>query len=129
MTNLVVDSWAWIEYLDGSPIGSKVREYIINGQNNIFSHVLSISEIISKEKRCHKDPETAWNAITNLSKILYIDESDSKQAGLLHAEIKSKNKNFGLADSFLLYAARKIDGKVLTNDPDFKGIPDAIMLK
>jgi hypothetical protein len=43
--------------------------------------------------------------------------------------MKSKNKNFGLADSFVLHAARKIGGRVLTGDPDFRGVKDAIMLR
>ena len=129
MTNLFLDSWAWIEYLDGSTIGGKVREFIIDERNKIFTHVVSIAEIMSKEERLHKNPEIAWNAILNLSKIVYIDEWDSKEVGFLHAEIKSKNKNFGLSDSFILYAARKMTGKVLTGDPDFRGVQDAIILK
>ncbi|MGI0080361.1 MAG: hypothetical protein ACRECH_12145 [Nitrososphaerales archaeon] len=46
----------------------------------------------------------------------------------MQAEIKAKNKNFGLADSFVLSAARKIGAKVLTGDPDFRGIAEAILL-
>ena len=129
MTNFVVDSWAWIEYLDGSSRGSKVRDSVMDERNQIFTHVVSVAEIISKVRRRRKDPEKAWQAVTNLSKILQIDELDSKQVGYLHAEIKSRNKNFGLADSFVLSAARKIGAKVLTGDPDFKGIPEAIMLR
>ncbi len=49
--------------------------------------------------------------------------------GLLYAEIKAGNKNFGLADSFVLFTARKLGAKVHTGDPDFRGIQDAVMLK
>ena len=83
---------------------------------------------MSKEKRRKKDHEIAWKAITNLSNVLRVDELDCKAAGFLHAEIKAKNKNFGLADSFVLHAARKMGGRVLTGDPDFKGITDSILL-
>src|SRR5579875_1877206 len=133
MTDIVIDSWAWIEYLDGSEIGSKVRNVIMDERNNLYTHVISIAEIVSKEKRRKKDAETAWRAVTSLSKVLKIDESDSKAVGLLHAEIKNKNKNknrnFGLADSFVLHAARKLSGRVLTCDPDFKGIAEAMLLR
>ncbi len=84
---------------------------------------------MSKEKRRKKDPETAWKAITNLTKILRADELDCRAVGLLHAEIKGKNKNFGFADSFVLHAARKMSGRVLTVDPDFRGIEEAILLR
>jgi predicted nucleic acid-binding protein len=98
-------------------------------RNRLFTHAVSVAEIISKEKRRSKDPEVAFQAITNLSKIIPVEENDSKAVGYLHAEIKSKNKNFGLADSFVLFAARKIGGSVLTGDPDFQRIKDAILLK
>lgn len=93
--------------------------------------MISIAEIVSKEKRRKKDAETAWRAVASLSKVLKIDESDSKAVGLLHAENKNKNKNrnFGLADSFVLHAARKLSGRVLTCDPDFKGIAEAMLLR
>ena len=129
MTDIVIDSWAWIEYLDGSDLGARVRNLIMDERNKLYTHVVSIAEIISKEKRRKKDPEIAWKAVTSLTKILQIDESDSKAAGFLHAEIKSRNKNFGLADSFVLHAAKKIGGRVLTGDPDFKGIAEAISLR
>ena len=128
MTEYVIDSWAWIEYLEGSKPGARVRDVIMDERNKVYTHVVSLAEILSKLKRRNKDPEIAWKAINNLSKILQIDESDSKAAGILHAQIKSKNKNFGLADSFVLYSARKMGGRVLTGDPDFRGITDAILL-
>jgi predicted nucleic acid-binding protein len=129
MTNFVIDSWAWIEYLDGSEVGSKMRDVIMDERNNIYTHIVSIAEIISKEKRRRKDPEVAWKAVTGLSKILQINEIDSKAVGMLHAEIKNRNKNFGLADSFVLYSARKLNGRILTSDPDFKGISEAMLLR
>ncbi|MHB8702286.1 MAG: PIN domain-containing protein [Nitrososphaerales archaeon] len=123
-----MDSRAWFEYLDGSRLGAKVRDIIADERNRFYIHVVSLAEIVSKEKRRNKDPETAWKAITNLTKILQIDELDSKEVGYLHAEMKSKNKNFGLADSFVLYAARKMGGRVLSGDPDFKGVSDVILI-
>ncbi len=128
MTEIVIDSWAWIEYLDGSELGSRVRDMVLDQRNKLYTHVVSIVEIVSKEKRRKKDPETAWKAVTNLSSILRINELDSKEVGLLHAEMKTTYKNFGLADSFVLHAARKIHGRVLTGDPDFRGITEAILL-
>jgi len=129
MTDIVIDSWAWIEYLDGSELGSRIRDIIMDERNRLYTHVVSVAEIVSKEKRRKKDPEKAWKAITSLTKVLQINETDSKEVGFLHADIRSKNKNFGLSDSFVLHAARKLDGRVLTGDPDFKGIPEAMLLQ
>ena len=128
MARVVVDSWAWMEYFEGSSVGRRIRDKIIDERNEIFTHVVSIAEIISKVRRREKDVDTAWKAITTLSRIINLDEIDSKETGLLHAKIKSHNPNFGLADAFVLSAARKLEAKVLTGDPDFKGINDAILI-
>ena len=129
MTRYVVDSWAWIEYLEGSSSGAKVRERVsAHAKNEIFTHIVSVAEVISKVRRAGKDAEVAWSAIVNNSKIFAIAETDSKEAGLLHAKVKSRNTNFGLADAFVLAAARKLRATVLTGDPDFANIDEAEML-
>jgi len=128
MTRYVVDSWAWIEYLEGSLLGEKVRERLADDGNEIFTHVVSLAEIISKVRRREKDTDAAWSAIMTNSKTIALSEKDSRDAGLLHAKIKSKHSSFGLADAFVLSAARKLGAKVLTGDPHFANIEDAVML-
>ena len=65
----VIDSWAWIEYLIGSSHGEKVREIAENKENEMFTCVLSIAEIMSMTKRENRDSDSAYNFITSLSKI------------------------------------------------------------
>ena len=67
----------------------------------------------------------AIDAISTLSKFGLPSRDDAIEAGKLHAEIKTKSANFGLADAFVLQLARKVNGNVLTGDPDFKGLPEA----
>lgn len=123
----VIDAWAWLEYLNGSNLGLKVKELIKNG--NVFTSAVTVAEVISKVERKGMDTSVAFNAITSLSKIIEIDEFFSREAGLLHADIKKSRPNFGLADSFVLQAAINLHAKVLTGDPDFKGLKITEMLK
>jgi predicted nucleic acid-binding protein len=129
MARFIIDSWAWLEYLEGSAAGRKVRDRIVDNRNEIFTHVVSIAEVISRVRRGDKDADAAWKAIVTNSKVVGISETDAKEVGLLHAKIKSESPNFGLADAFVLAAARKLGGKVLTGDPDFAGIGDALLLE
>ncbi len=129
MTRYLIDSWAWIEYLQGSSVGRRVKEEVENDSNEIFTHVVSLAEITSKVKRKGLDVEIPWSAVTMNSKISYVDESDAKKAGLLHAKTKSTIPNFSLGDAFVLAAARELDAKVLTGDPDFETIGGAVLLK
>ena len=129
MTRYLIDSWAWMEYLNGSSAGRRVKEEIEDDSNEIFTHVVSLAEIASKVKRRGRDVEVAWNAVKTNSKISYVDEYDSKKAGLLHAKTKSTIPNFSLGDAFVLAAARELEAKVLTGDPDFETIGGVVLLK
>ena len=127
MPRFVADSWAWVEYLRGSKLweGLRIR---IDSRAEIFTHVVTLAELASKFRREGLDVEAAWQAVRSLSKIFIIDESDAKSAGVLHATIKESRPNFSLADAFALQAARKLNCRILTGDPDFRAMKDAIML-
>ena len=124
MGRLVVDSWAWVEYLRGSGAGRAVEERIV-GKNELWTSAVSLAELVSKYRRSGADDSIAVEAITSLSRFGIPGREDAIEAGRLHADVKKKSPNFGLADSFVLQLARKIGGKVLTGDPDFRGIRDA----
>ncbi len=56
------------------------------------------------------------------------DLTVARLAGEVHAEVRRKVADFGLADAFVLATARSKGFKVLTGDPHFKAIPEAIMI-
>ena len=125
----VIDSWAWVEYLIGSDYGEKAKQIIENKENEILTCILSIAEITSMTKRENRDSDSAYKAILSLSKIYNIDNDLAKEAGLLHAEIKKKIKDFGLIDSFILSVAKRIKAKVVTGDEHFRTIKEAVLIK
>jgi len=127
MNNYVLDSWAWIEYFDGTKIGEKVREHI--KKDAVFTSAVTLTEVISKMKRRRLDADSAFDAITSVSKVILITEISAKEAGLIHAAVKASKSNFSFGDAYALQTARRLGAKVLTGDPDFKGIKEAEMLK
>ena len=127
MARYVVDSWAWMEYLDGSEAGRMAKSKIEDRE--AFTSAITIAEVVSRVSRKGSDADMAFNSIVSLSKIVYVDEEFAKKVGLLHSSIKKRVTNFSLADAFVLQTAKNLDAKVLTGDPDFKGIKDAEMLK
>lgn len=122
-----IDSSAWIEYLDGSFAGEKVREILL-GDNEVYIISLIVSEVLSKVKRENHDVELAYRTLVSNSKIISLNLEIAKEAGLFHAEQKKKVKNFGLVDSLILVCARKIRGKIVTLDNHFRGFKEAILL-
>jgi predicted nucleic acid-binding protein len=128
MTSLVVDSWAWIEYLSGSEMG-KVAAKAMSEASELWTSVASVAEIVSKYRRAGVDETQAMRAVASLSKIGVPDLDDAREAGTVHAELKPKSRNLSFADSFVLQLARKKGAKVLTGDPDFRGLKEAQLLE
>lgn len=124
----VVDSYAWIEYLDGTEIGRKVSD-LIKENNEIFTCVLTIAEVVSKAARKGKDVKITYDVLTSNSKIIDADEELSLQAGLLHYEMRKTVKDFGLADAYILATAGKLKAKILTGDMHFKNMKEAVLIK
>lgn len=127
MTRLILDSWAWMEYFDGSRAGLEVKRRIEEGE--AFTHSVTISEVISKLRRRGRDMEDARQAFAALPKVIDTDRSSSVKVGELHAKMRSDVPNFSLADAFVLEAAQRLGLKVLTRDPDFKGLEEAEFLR
>ena len=125
--NYLIDSSAWIEYLEGSKEGEEVSELLKKGE--IFSLSLVIAEVISKVKRMGKDFNLAYKIISSNSKVLEINPQIAKESGLLHAEMKKEGKNFGLIDAIILISTRKLKANLVTGDNHFKGFKEAILIK
>lgn len=123
-----LDSSAWIEYLDGSSEGEKVSQ-ILNGDNEIFSIPIIISEVISRAKRRKQDIDIPFRAITINSRVLETNSEIARDAGIFHADMKKKKRDFGLVDSFIWVVAKKLNAKLVTCDPHFKNFKNVFLLK
>jgi predicted nucleic acid-binding protein len=125
----VIDAYAWVEYLIGSDVGAKVNEIIEKENVEVYTCAVTVAEVISKVARDKQDVEKAFDILLSNSQILNADEELSKKTGLLHAEMRKTEKDFGLADAYVLATARQLKSKVLTGDPHFKNLKEAVMLK
>ena len=124
----MVDAYAWIEYLDGSPRGARVRDHIENPVNTILTSTVTLAELVSKSLRTRRDPKVAITAVENNSTLQTITPVLATLAGEVHAEEKKRKQDFGVADAFVLATARSRSSKVLTGDPHFKDVPEAVMI-
>ncbi len=126
MTEYVIDAYAWVEYLEGSKHGERVNQIIKN--HKCFTSAVTLAEVVSKAKRAGKDSQAAFDAVVLNSRVLNVGEATAKNAGLLHAEMRKKSKDFGLADAFIL-AQRTKNQRIVTGDQHFRGIEDIEFLK
>lgn len=123
-----MDAHAWIEYLDGSPRGARVRDHLENPENTLVTSPVTLAEIVSKFLRTRRDPKVAVTAVESNSSVPTVGPVLARLGGEVHAEVKKHKPDFGLADAFVLATARSRSSRVLTGDPHFKGIPEAVMI-
>lgn len=129
MSRYVIDAYAWIEYLIGSDLGVKVNEILEQENVEVYTCAVTVAEVISKVAREKQDVEKAYDLLLSNSQIVNADEELSKSTGVLHAELRQTEKDFGLADAYVLATARRLKSKVLTGDPHFKHLKEAVMIK
>jgi len=125
----VIDAYAWIEYLIGSKAGNKVKSALEEENNEIYTCAVTVAEVISKTAREGRNFKTAYDILVSNSHVVDVDEEISKEAGMLHAEMRKTKRDFGLADAYVLAVARRIKSKVLTGDIHFKGVKEATLIK
>jgi len=129
LSKYIVDAWAWVEYLIGSEHGERVNEILVEDGSEAYTCAITLAEVISKVAREGRDTQAAYAMLSGNSQIVNLDEVLSLEAGLLHFEMRKTSKDFGLADAYVLATARKLKSKVLTGDPHFKGLKEAIFIK
>jgi len=127
MDKLVVDSSAWIEYMDGSIEGEKVRDNFKEKQ--LFTPANCVAEIIARALRTGISVDLVKTVLNAQSTIVSIDFEISCQGGILYTELRKQKPKISLSDALTLATAKKINAQVLTFDNDFQGIPEAIVLK
>lgn len=126
---LIFDTYAWIEYFVGSPIGKKVESYLEDEDNEVFTPSIVLLELSCKAAKENWDFKRISDFVKIHSRAVGLGEEVIEKCGVLYSDLKKKNKRFGLIDAVILMTALRLDAKVLTGDEHFRGLKNAIMLK
>ena len=121
---VLIDSWAWIEYWRGGPRSNESAKYV-EGSEMALASTVNLTETFFWVLR-HYGEGKAGEKRETLKKrcfLIPVDEEISVEAARLKQSLKTS-----LADSLILATARSRGAKVVTGDPDFKKIPDAIYI-
>ncbi len=123
----VFDSYAWIEYFRGSESGEIVKKYVENKKG--VTPVIVIAELSAKY---YKENWDFWDSdlqfITAKSVIFDLTLDIASKAGEIRMKMRKERPNFGLADAIILETGNKVKAPILTGDPHFKGLSNAIFI-
>jgi len=130
LNRYVVDAWAWVEYLIGSNYGLKLKEVLDEEGSEVYTCAITLAEVISKS--CTRGTGCSGGLCKMLftnSQTVNANEELSLQAGILHCEMRKTQKDFGLADAYVLATARRLNSKILTGEMHFKNVKNAVLIK
>jgi predicted nucleic acid-binding protein len=121
----VIDTWVWVEYYLGED--SRVNEYIENDSVDLFTSAITLTELITFLYQKGESPETISQVVSEIgvrSLVLPVTESIAILAG----EFRNEGFKGGIADTIILATARSGGHTVLTGDPHFRSLADAVFI-
>ncbi len=132
-SSFVIDSYAWVEYLIGSKSGAKAKKYIETGQALTPSIVLAelrkwYLREIEERRRSEREMRLHLQFMESTTEIVSLDASLALQSGETDFLMKKRIRNWPIADSVIYATARSRAAQVVTGDPHFKGLEEAIFI-
>ncbi|MDG6899937.1 MAG: PIN domain-containing protein [Nitrososphaerota archaeon] len=132
---IVADAYAWIELFAGTRKGEFAKSKMEEAETVITPDTV-LAEVARKYIREGITEETArqrLSIIMEASVLAYIDDAIAIEAGKAYLQLERKAKDAGLKkpslfDALVLAVARNGDGKVLTGDEHFEGLPETIWM-
>jgi predicted nucleic acid-binding protein len=122
---VLIDSWAWVEFFAGSKIGEIVKTYVMDEDQEIIISSINLAEIyrLALDRCDEKTAEKRRRAMISRCYLIPVDEEIAVKGAKFRHE-----RDWGLGDALIYATAIREGAKVLTGDPHFKGLEDAIFL-
>lgn len=123
---IVFDTYAWIEYFEGTKKGEIVRRHL--EEDDILTPAIVLLELGYKSDEFGWDLRKHLNFIKTNSEVIGINEKFVLMFGKIYNNVKKKIRDIGFADVVVLNTAILNNAKILTGDSHFKKIDRAIIL-
>ena len=121
----VIDTWTWVEYYAGRI--SAVQEYIENDTFDLFTSVLTLTEMI-KFLGQTQDVDAVESVIHEIG-IRSLVVPVSRDIAVLAGGYKREGFRGGIADTIIFATTRIANHTVVTGDLHFAGLPDVAFIE
>ncbi len=125
LIGFVIDTWVWVEYYLGED--ARVNEYIENDALDLFTSAITLTEIIKFLHQNHENSENIHQVVSEIG-IRSLVIPVTEYIAILAGEFRNEGFKGGIADTIILATARSGGHKVVTGDPHFKTISDAVFI-
>ena len=123
---VVLDSFAWIEYFNGTGAGEKVQNFLEIGL--VVTPAIVVAELSEKHKRLNRDFGPKYDFVKARTSVVPLEEELARVAGELNFERKKTVKGWGMADAIILATARRAGSQIVTGDPHFRDLTEETIM-
>lgn len=116
----IVDSFAWIEYFNGTLRGAKARKIIEKKENELFTLDVCLAEIKFWALQEKKDFREIQKTLRANSAVVESGSNEWLDAAEIKSIERKKHKGFGLIDALLIVKQKQLDAIIITGDKHFK---------
>ena len=126
MPDVVFDSWAWVEVLEGTAVGKGLwRKYGESG--SVHTSAIGLAEVGSKALRQYGDASKTDAIVRRIetASVMHAVEPEDATCGVrTHVELRKRAKDASLADAIHLCTAQRLGFTLISGDPAFRGRKD-----
>ena len=126
--NYILDTNAWLEYLVESKKGKVVNDLFERKNAVFFTLESTVSEILLWCLREKQKFNEVFALVRNKSLVEPIDLNKWVEAARTRTEMRKTLKDFGLMDSLLIAMQKETGGIIVSGDPHFKSLKNALFL-
>jgi predicted nucleic acid-binding protein len=123
---VILDTFAWIEYFNGTSAGEKVRGVLETGL--VVTPAIVVAELSEKHRRLNREFGPKYDFVKARTSVVPLEEELARMAGELNFERKKKVKGWGMADSIILATARRAGSRIVTGDPHFRDLTEETIM-
>ena len=130
LPDYVLDAFAFMIYLENEPGAAQIEKIIQDagsGKCNVFISIINLGEILYSIERRYGFTK-AQDTLALITRMPIEILPADNQTVLAAAHIKA-NHPISYADSFVIVAAQKINGIIMTGDPEFEEVAELVQIE
>jgi len=126
--NYIIDTYGWIEYIDGSKRGEIVKKILEDNKNKIITLECCIAEVRIFCLKKNIDFDRVLHLIKTNSYIFPILLDTWLNAAKIKVELRKNRPGFGIIDAILVAKQQENKAKIISGDPSFKGLKNIVYI-
>ncbi|MFH1072150.1 MAG: hypothetical protein V1743_01850 [Nanoarchaeota archaeon] len=128
MTYHIIDSYAWVEYFNGSAKGKRVQKLLLNQKHSFSTIHPCLAELHGWALKNSQDFNQVLQVVRANSDLISLSEDEWIQTGKERFFQRKKEPDFGLIDAAILVKQKELHCKVISGDRHFRNVKNVVFL-